>query len=123
MSRSAADRATWLLRPQRDAELAQLALLDRRRGSGQQVEAGGRLREGDHVADGLRAVEPLHDPVEAVGDAAVRRGSVAERLEQEAEALLRLGGADPERLEHLRLGVGVADPDRAAAQLLPVPDD
>ena len=38
-----------------DAELAQLALVDRRRRAGQRVAAGGGLREGDHVADRVGA--------------------------------------------------------------------
>ena len=37
------------------------------------------------------------DPVDPVGDAAVRRGAVAERLEQEAEARLGLLGVDAEQ--------------------------
>ena len=63
------------------------------------VGAGGRLREGDHVADRVGAGQPLDDPVEPVGDAAVRRRAVAQRLEQEAEARLRLLRVDPERGE------------------------
>ena len=57
------------------------------------------------------------DAVEAVGDAAVRRRAVAERLEQEAEARLGLLGADAERLEDGALDVRAVDADRAAAQL------
>ena len=59
----------------------------------------------------------------AVGDAAVRRRAVAQRLEQEAEARLGLLGVDAERGEDLLLHVGVVDTDRAAAELLAVPDD
>ena len=107
----------------RDAELAQLHLVDRGRRAGQRVEAGGGLREGDHVADRLRAGEPLDDAVDPVGDAAVRRRPVAQRLEQEAEARLGRLGVDPERGEDLLLDLGVVDTDRAAAELLAVPDD
>src|SRR6476659_7738696 len=92
-----------------DREFAQLQLVDRGRGAGQQVEARGGLREGDHVADRLGAGEALDDAVDAVGDAAVRRRPVLQRLEQEAE----------DRLLRLR----VVDTNRAAAQLLAVPDD
>src|SRR5262245_32254411 len=67
-------------------KLFQLHLVDRCRGPGQQVDAGCRLREGDHIANRLGTAEPLHDPVDAVGDATVRWGPVAQRLEQEAEA-------------------------------------
>src|SRR3954469_3285580 len=73
----------WLV--DADAELAQLQLVDGRRGAGEEVEARGGLREGDHVADRLRSGEALDDAVDAVGDAPVRRGAVAQRLEQEAE--------------------------------------
>ena len=88
----------------RDAELAQLQLVDRRRRAGQRVEAGGGLREGDHVADRLGAGEALDDAVDAVGDAAVRRRPVAQRLEQEAEARLGRLGVDPERAEDRAAG-------------------
>ena len=107
-----------------EAELAQLRLVDRGRGAGQRVGAGGGLREGDHVADRVGAGEALDDAVEAVGDAAVRRRAVAQRLEQEAEARLGLLGVDPERGEDRLPGRSASlDTDRAAAQLLAVPDD
>ena len=48
--------------------------------------------------------EALDDPVEPVGDAAVRRRAVAQRLEQEAEARLGLLGVDPERREDRAAG-------------------
>ena len=86
------------------------------------VGARGGLREGDHVADRVGAGEPLDDAVEPVGDAAVRRRAVAQRLEQEAEARLGFLGVDPERGEDLLLHVGAVDADRAAAHLLAVPD-
>ena len=69
-----------------------------------------------------RAGEQRDDPVDAERHAAVRRRAVGERLEQEAEALLRLVRADAERLEHLLLHLGVADTDRAAADLPAVED-
>ena len=70
-------------------------LVDRGRRAGQQVEARGGLGEGDHVADRVGAGEPLDDAVDAVGDAAVRRRAVAQRLEQEAEARLGLSASIP----------------------------
>ena len=54
--------------------------VDRRRG----------LREGDDLADRALVREDGGDAVEAERDAAVRRGAVFERLEEEAEAELRL---------------------------------
>ena len=50
----------------------------------------------------------------------MRWRAVAERFEQEAEALLRLGVADAEGAEHLRLHLRAVDADRAAAELQPV---
>ena len=47
-------------------------------------------------------MEQGDDPVEAVGDAAVRRRAVAERLEQEPEALLGLGSSMPITSKTLR---------------------
>ena len=80
----------------RDARPRELHLLDRGRRTGQQVETRGGLGEGDHVADRLGAGEALDEAVDAVGDAAVRRRPVAQRLQQEAEARLGRLGVDPE---------------------------
>src|SRR4051794_34742403 len=79
------------------AELKELALVERRRCARQQLGAAGGLREGDHLADRVGARQQRDDPVEPEGDAAVRRRAVLERLEQEAEALLRLLGPDADR--------------------------
>ena len=68
-----------------DAGLLALLRGDRRRGAGQRVAAGGRLREGHDLADGVGAGEHRGEPVEPEGDAAVRRRAVLEGLEQEAE--------------------------------------
>src|SRR3954454_4791572 len=88
-----------LLAPKRDPQLTKLALVDGRRRSRQRIGARGGLGEGDDVANRVDAVRERHDPVEAVGDAAVRRGAVAEGLEQEPEPLVRLLLADSERRE------------------------
>src|SRR5215212_3363743 len=106
-----------------DPKLAQLSVIHRRGSPGQRVGAGRGLREGDHVADRLRSVNVRHDPVKAVSDAAVRRGSVAQRLEQEAEAGLGLLLGDAEDLEDGSLDVGTADSDRPPSELDAVPDD
>src|SRR5436853_4835787 len=98
-----------------DAELAHLQLVDRGRGAGKEVEARRGLREGDHVADRLGAEEALDDAVDAVGDAAVGRRPVAQRLEQEAEAVPRRLGVDPEGAEDRRLHLGVGDTARTTA--------
>src|SRR5207249_1142133 len=56
-------------------------------------------------------------PVEAEGDAAVRRRAEGERLEQEAEARLCLALRHAEEREHALLHVGAMDTDAAAAEL------
>jgi hypothetical protein len=53
----------------------------------------------------------------------VRRRPVAQRLEQEAESVVRLLGVDPDHPEELLLELRVGDADRATADLLAVPDD
>ena len=78
------------------------------------------LREGDDLADVLLAGEDRHQPVDAEREAAVRRGAVLERVEEEAEPLLRLLVADAEQAEDARLQLGLVDPDRPGAELPPV---
>src|SRR3954469_18519428 len=69
-------------------ELRELRRVDRRGCAGERVGAARGLGKGDHVADRVAAGGDRDDAVDAVGDAAVRRGAVAERLEEEAEALV-----------------------------------
>src|SRR5699024_12408006 len=75
-----------------------LALLrrDRCRSGGQRIEAVAGLGGRDDLADRVLPREQRHDPVPAEGDAAMGRGAELERVEQEAELLLRplLVGAD-----------------------------
>src|SRR5437879_10994580 len=86
---------------QPDVQLAQLLLVHRRRSVREQILRALRLGKGDDVADGVRSHHHRYDAVEAEGDAAVGRGAVLQRIQQEAEFLLRLLGADRERAEHL----------------------
>src|SRR6058998_452253 len=88
---------------QANVQLAQLLLVHRRRSMREQVLRALRLGKGDDVADGVRSRHHRDDAVEAERDAAVRRRAVLERVQQEAEFLLRLFGADRQRAEHLRL--------------------
>src|SRR3712207_1899651 len=87
-------------------ELAQLAVVDRRRRAGHRVRPAGRLRERDGVADRLAAEQDRDDAVDAERDAAVRRRAEAQRVEQEAEARLRFLGTHADQAEHLLLRVG-----------------
>ena len=47
---------------------------------------------------------------------------IAERVEQEAELRPLLLGRDVQQAEHLRLELGLVDPERAAGELDPVAD-
>eukprot|EP00611_Tribonema_gayanum_P017022 TRINITY_DN29547_c0_g1_i1.p1 TRINITY_DN29547_c0_g1~~TRINITY_DN29547_c0_g1_i1.p1 ORF type:complete len:231 (+),score=68.92 TRINITY_DN29547_c0_g1_i1:70-693(+) len=76
-----------------------------------------RLREGDHIADRVGLGHQRDQTVEPEGQATVRRRTVLQRIEQEAELELRLVRADLERVEHLALHLGAVDPHRAAAEL------
>src|SRR3954451_16216858 len=98
------------------AELAQLAGVDRGRRTGQRIGAAGGLREGDDVADRLAAEQQRDDAVDAERDPAVRRRAEAQRLEQEPEARLRLRLVHADRREDLALDGGVVVTDRAAAE-------
>ena len=90
---------------------------------GQRVEAAAGLRERDDLADRVGAGQQRDDPVPAERDAAVRRGAVLERVEQEAELLLRLVLAEAHHREDPLLDVVAVDTDRAAADLVAVADD
>lgn len=112
-------RAPWAWRPRR---LPALRRGDRGRGAGQRVTAGGRLREGDDVADGVVPAEQRDDPVEAEGDATVRRRAVVEGVQQEAELRGRLLLGEADRVERPLLHLALVDTDRTAAQLRAVED-
>src|SRR5690606_12991237 len=102
-----------------------LALLGRdgRGCRGQRVVAATGLREGDDLADRVGTREQRDRAVPAERDAAVRRRAVLERVEQEAELLLGLLGADAHDLEDALLHVLAVDTDRAATDLVAVADD
>src|SRR5215217_4865116 len=53
----------------------------------------------------------------------MRGGAIAERLEQEAEALLGLPVVDADHVEHLPLDFRIVDADRAPTNFPSVPDD
>src|SRR5712691_2669454 len=83
-----------LRRAQADMQLAQLLLVHRRGRVREQILRALGLGKGDDVADRLAAGHHGDDAIEAESDASVRRRAVLERLQQEAEFLLRLLGAD-----------------------------
>src|SRR5712671_1202298 len=102
---------------QADVQLAQLFLVHGRRRMREQVLRALRLGEGDDVADGFGAGHHGDDPVQAEGDAAVRRRAVLQRLEQKSELLLRFLGSDRKRAEYLGLDFLAMDAHRAPADL------
>ena len=75
-------------------QLVELRLVDVARGVEHHVAAGVVLREGDVVADRLRAAEQRTQPVEAEGETAVRGRAELEGVHQEAEAHLSLFGRE-----------------------------
>src|SRR5690606_2211719 len=90
--------------------------IDRARRLGEQAGRRLRFRERNHLANGLRARHHHYQAVEAEGDASVRRTAVLERVEQEAELLLRLLRADAEHAEYRLLHLWTVDADGAAAE-------
>src|SRR5699024_5421206 len=106
-----------------DTGLLALLRRDRRRGVRERVDAATGLGEGDDVADRLRPGQQRTDAIPAEGDAAVWRGAVGERLEEEAELLLRLLLRDPHHAEDPFLDVLAVDTDRSPADLVAVADD
>src|SRR5271170_6522725 len=100
--------ALWL-RHDVDARLLALLRSDRRRSVGQRVDTATGLRERDDLADGIRFGQQLDDPIPAERDPAVRRRTKGERVQQESELLLRLGGVDTHHREYAFLNVAAVD--------------
>ena len=75
------------------------------------------LGECDEVADALLSAEEGAETVKAECDASVRRSTVLESVDQEAEAVVRILMAEAEDLEHTLLYPGIVDTDGAAAHL------
>src|SRR4051794_20128228 len=98
-----------------EAELGELVGVDGGGGAGQGVDAGLGLGEGDDLADVLLAGEEGDEAVDAEGKAGMRRGAVAEGVEEEAEAGLGLFGLDAEEGEDPLLDVRAVDTDGARA--------
>ena len=89
---------------------------------GHQAAGGLHLGEGDHVPDALGLGDQHHQPVQAVGQAAVGRRAVFEGLHQEPEPGPGLLLGEAQGLEHLLLKLRGMDPDGAAADLVAVHD-
>src|SRR5207248_5102808 len=105
----------WL--PDGEAELLELGFGDGGRGVREGVRARLGLREGDHLPDVLFAGQDRDQPIHAERESGVRRRAVAERVEQEAESLLRGFGVDTDQREDPLLHVAAIDPLAARTQL------
>src|SRR4051812_13618298 len=101
-------------------ELPQLPGVDRRRCVGHLIDSGRGLGKRDDLTNRTLAGQNGHDAVQPERDAAVGWRAVLERIEEEAEAQLRLLVADVEQREDLPLQRRVMDSDTAAADLTPV---
>mmetsp|Transcript_55897 Transcript_55897/g.144216 ORF Transcript_55897/g.144216 Transcript_55897/m.144216 type:complete len:264 (-) Transcript_55897:345-1136(-) len=73
--------------------------------------------ESDVVANGGFPSQNGAEPIQAEGQAAVRRRPVLEGAEEETELILGLFLAHAQHREHLHLKVPVVNPDRATADL------
>src|SRR5206468_4235575 len=98
-------------------KLSKLLGIDGRRGPGHEVERVRRLGKCDDLANRRLASEDRHNAIHAQRNAAVRRRTVLERFEEEAETELRLLVRDAEAFEDLRLQPGIVNSDRPAADL------
>ncbi len=101
-------------------QFAKLLLGNRARGPGEGVLALLVLGEGDDLPDGGATRHHGQEAVQAPGDAPVGRGPVGEGLQEEAELLLLLLLADPQKGEDPGLEQGVVDADGPPAHLHPI---
>ena len=98
-------------------ELAQLGVVDRARRLGEQTGGFLRFRKGDDVTDALLFGEQHDEAVETDGEAAVRRSTEFEGVEEEPELFMRLFLFNAEELEDLLLDILLVDTDGTAAEL------
>src|SRR3546814_10580502 len=96
-------------------QLTQLLLVDGRWRLRQQALRTLRFREGNDVAYGFSAGHHGYQPIKAEGHAAMRRRSVLQSIEQEAELIARFFRADIQRTEHFALNLGAVNTNRASA--------
>src|SRR5262245_2917181 len=109
--------------PSFQAELLQLARIDRRRRARHEVHRRSGLGKRDHLSGRRLAGQQRCDPIEAEGDAAMRRRAVFKSLEEEPKAELCLIVADVEQGEDATLHRRIVDPDAATADLAAVQDE
>src|SRR5689334_23884140 len=96
-------RSTDIRRAQSNMQLAQLSFIDWTRRMRKQILRPLRFRKRDHVADRFGPGHQGNDTVETKREAAVRRRSVLQCVQQKAEFRARLFRCDIERREYLGL--------------------
>src|SRR4051812_41177100 len=106
-----------------DSQLAELLLRNGRRRFAHQVRSFRGLREGNHVADGSLARQQHDEAIQSESDASVRRGSVFQCIEQEAEPPACLFVTEAEGVEHDVLNVATMDTNRPRAEFDSVEHD
>src|SRR3546814_19186902 len=90
-------------------QLTQLLLVDGRWRLRQQALRTLRFMKGNDVAYGFSAGHHGYQPIKAEGHAAMRRRSVLQSIEQEAELIARFFRADIQRTEHFALNLGAVN--------------
>src|SRR5437868_12422787 len=83
----------------RNSELIELRLIHVRRRLGHEIDGRGGLAKGDHFANGFFSGQEHDDSIDAKRDTAVRRSTVGQRIEEEAETLAQLFLAQTQRFE------------------------
>src|SRR6202022_3403698 len=101
-------------------QFLELRLADLRRRIHQEIRRRLRLREGNDIADAVRAGHQHRQPIESEGNAAMRRRPELERIQQESELVARLLRRNTQQIEHHRLKVLRMNTHRAAADFRPV---
>ena len=109
--------AAWLRLLSQDVQVGKLL---RCHGAGrfaEQVGSTGGLGKGDHFADGIATQSQGNQTIYTQRDATMRRGAVAESLEQKAELGLLFLLIDAEEFEDPLLHISAMDADTTRAQL------
>src|SRR5699024_1408284 len=86
----------------------------------QWVNTAARLREGNDIADGVKAAEQGDNAVPAKGDATVWWCAVLECIQQEAEHLLCFCLKDTNNVYYSHLQLCLLDPDETVTDFLTV---
>src|SRR6266446_4693898 len=103
-----------------DPQFPQLSLSHGRRRFHHKVLRGSGFGEGNYLAQTIRSRQNHHNAIEAERDPAVRRGSVLERFQEEAEARARFFFRHAERAENSALHILPVNTYRARSQLCPI---